>query len=271
MTNHDHGAPSAADPGALSAADIDTLRDRMARDLLALGVRPGGELLMHASLSSLGYVPGGAETVIQALLQALGSEGTLLLPGLSYEIVEPLFDVRHTPVCVGAIPEHFRTREGTIRSLHPTHSVCAAGPRADELTRDHWQDASPVGAHSPFRRMRDVGGQLLFLGCGTRPNTSMHGVEELVEPPYLFGPPVTYTLIDGEGVAREKEYVTHGFSIGGWGQRYDRLEHLLARGTEHRVGGVLAATAHLYACQPMWEIAERTMRANPFYFVEKRQ
>ena len=95
-------------------------------DLQELGVKNGDNLLVHSSLRSLGKVEGGAETVIRGMLEALGGEGTLLFPALSYVAVNaanPVFDVRNTPSCVGALPEYFRTRPGTVRSLHPTHSM----------------------------------------------------------------------------------------------------------------------------------------------------
>ena len=63
--------------------------EQLCADLLALGVRPGGVLLVHSSLRALGFIPGGAEAVIQGLLEALGPQGTLLMPALSYEHVTP--------------------------------------------------------------------------------------------------------------------------------------------------------------------------------------
>jgi len=243
---------------------------RIARDLLALGVRPGGVILMHSSLSSLGHTPGGPETVIQGLLAALGPEGTLLLPALSYDLVtreQPVFDVARTPSCVGAIPEYFRTRPGSRRSVHPTHSVCGVGPLAEAILSDHDLDRTPVGEHSPFRKLRDLGGQLLFLGCGLRPNTSMHGVEELAMPPYLFGPDIEYRIILADGQERHVTHRRHGFA--GWWQKYDRMGTLLAKGSELRVGPVLQATAHLVECAPLWAKALRAMEKDPFYFVER--
>jgi aminoglycoside 3-N-acetyltransferase len=112
---------------------------RMADELLSVGVRQGGVLLVHSSLSAMGHVIGGAETVIQGLLEALGPEGTLLMPALSYEIVTPersTFDVRRTPSNVGIIPEYFRTRPGTRRSVHPTHSACGVGPLTQATLED---------------------------------------------------------------------------------------------------------------------------------------
>ena len=110
---------------------IDAYISDIAAALRSLGVRRGGSLLVHSSLRSLGRVPGGAETVVRGLLAALGEDGTLLMPALTYEFVRshnPVFDVRGTPSNVGLIPEDFRLRPGTQRSIHPTHSVCAVGP-----------------------------------------------------------------------------------------------------------------------------------------------
>jgi len=258
-------SPSAASGEAAAAALI-------AKDLLALGVRRGGLLLVHSSLKSLGKVPGGPETVILGLLEALGPEGTLLLPALSYSFVTPqapVFDVRSTKSCVGAIPEHFRTRNGTLRSVHPTHSVAATGPRAHELLDDHLDDSTPVGPHSAFRKLRDLGGQLLFLGCGLEPNTSMHGVEELVEPPYLFDPPIDYRLTPADGRTITKRYRPHGFA--NVDQRYDRMEGLLEPKGLLRAGPVLAATAHLMDARPVWELGEATLHRDPWAFVDRRR
>lgn len=242
----------------------------IAADLICLGVRPGGILLVHASLSSLGWVEGGAETVIRGLLRALGPEGTLALPALSYDYVgprNPNFDVRFTPCCVGTIPEHFRLRPGTRRSANPIHSVCAVGPATEALLGEHYRDRTPCGPHSPFRRVRDLGGQILFLGCGLRPNTSMHGVEEVVDAPYLFGETIGYRITLEDGSVTHVPYQHHGFA--GWAQRYDRVARLLEEETELRIGRVLQATAHLLEAQALWSRAEAAMRRDPYCFVER--
>ena len=241
---------------------------RITQDLRALGVREGGVLLVHSSLSALGYVEGGPETVIQGLLGALGPDGTLLMPALTYERVtpeNPVFDARHTPSNVGAIPEYFRLRPGTRRSVHPTHSVCAVGPRAGALLDDHPLDDTPCGPHSPFRKLRDVSGQLLMLGCGLHPNTSMHAIEELVEPPYLFGESLIYRLIYAGGHAETKAYRTHSFL--GYDQRYDRVAGVLAEPALHR-GRVLTAEAYLIDVPAMWDAVLAALRRDPLYFVE---
>lgn len=242
--------------------------DQLRSGLLALGVRPGGMLLVHSSLRALGAVPGGSETVIQGLLEALGPEGTLLLPALSYELVtrrSPRFDILHTPSNVGAIPEAFRTRPGTRRSLHPTHSVCAVGRCAVALLEPHAADTTPCGPNSPFHTLPEQGGQILMLGCGLSPNTSMHAIEELAAPPYLYADPIEYTLVLADGQELVKTYTPHSFR--GWRQRYDRIGEILgAPGL--RTGGVLAAQAQLIEAEAMWVVALTELRRDPFYFVD---
>lgn len=243
---------------------------KMKNDLETLGVIPGGTLLVHSSLKSLGEVPGGPETVILGLLEALGPEGTLLVPALSYASVtmdNPVFDVKNTPCCIGTIPEHFRTRNGTLRSVNPTHSVCGTGKNAISFLRDHYLDKTPVGPHSPFRLLKEVGGQILMLGCGLRPNTSMHGVEELVEPPYLFRQMVTYQIIHADGRISEMECRRHNFAD--WEQRYDRVENVLS-GNELRRGKVLQADCYLIDTVALWEKACQKLQEEPFYFVAPR-
>jgi aminoglycoside 3-N-acetyltransferase len=245
-------------------------QERIASDLLASGLRRNGMVLVHSSLKSLGPLPGGPKTVIRGLLEALGAEGALLLPGLSYASVDadyPVFDCLRTPCCVGAIPEFFRTRPGTSRSVNPTHSVCGVGTRANQLLGSHHLDVTLCGAHSPFRLLRDAGGQILFLGCGLHPNTSMHSVEELVEPPYLFGPTIVYRVILADGTERSLPCRRHTFA--GYSQCYDRIAGLLSA-PALRVGKVLEAVVHLVECRPMWDQAERAMRKDPFFFVERK-
>lgn len=242
---------------------------RIVASLQEMGVRPGDTLMVHSSLKSLGHVPGGARTVINALLEVLGEEGTLLMPALSFMFVspeQPVFEPDDTPSCVGEIPEFFRTFQRAVRSVHPTHSVCGVGPRARKLLGNHVVDTSPVGEYSPFRLLPLIGGKVLMLGCGLKPNTSMHGIEELSVPPFLFEPePVTYIIRH-----MSKEYPVHHLrhSFRGYNQRYDRLEQVMDRGLVH--GKVLQADSWLIDAEPMWSAVDRTLRKDPFFFVEAR-
>ncbi|OQA86462.1 MAG: SPBc2 prophage-derived aminoglycoside N(3')-acetyltransferase-like protein YokD [Lentisphaerae bacterium ADurb.Bin242] len=244
--------------------------ERIQADLKKLGVKENDNLLVHASLRSLGEVPGGAETVIRGLLEALGPEGTLLFPTLSYRDVNsdhPVFDVLNTPCCVGALPEYFRKRPGTVRSVCPTHSVSGVGRNAERLLGDHCRDTTPCGPNSPFRKLRELGGWILFIGCGIHPNTSMHAVEELVEPVYLFtDQPVDYRILLPDGSETRMRVRRHNFK--GWAQAYARLDGLMDE-THLRQGKVLEADCQLMDVKDMWEKALAALKENPLYFVRK--
>lgn len=249
-------------------ATIRTL-SRIIADLSALGIGPSDTLMVHSSLSSFGMVQGGPRTVVNALLEVLGDEGTLLMPALSFIAVSPetpVFDPEGTPSCVGEIPECFRKLGRTLRSIHPTHSVCGVGPRAKKMLANHMIDTSPVGEYSPFRLLPLVGGKILMLGCGLRPNTSMHGVEELIVPPYLFlEEPVTYIIRN-----LDRDYPVHHLrhNFDGYEQRYDRLPAVMETGLVH--GEVAGAESWLIDAEAMWMQVERKLRQDPFFFVDRK-
>jgi aminoglycoside 3-N-acetyltransferase len=244
-----------------SAIDSSTL----ANDLRAIGLRRGDVVVVHASYRSLGIEH--PETIIHALIHAIGDSGTLLFPALSYLQTPPtVHDTRTTPSCVGFLSEYFRTRPGTRRSLHPTHSVCGIGADLEDLLDDHVEDSTPCGPRSPFHKLLHCGGKILMLGCELRPNTTMHAIEEYAVPPYLFGAPLTYTITDAKGTTFDKTYTPHDFR--GFVQRYDRVEALLDR-PQLMQGFVGKAAAYLIDAGALYRQALAQLSHDPFFFVDR--
>ena len=203
--------------------------DRLAGGLTALGVRPGGVLMVHSSLKSLGFVPGGPETVIAGLRKALGPEGTLVMPTHTWEWMGKglrTFDAQKTPSCVGTITEVFRGLPGVVRSLHPTHSVAAIGARADWIVEGHENAATPCGEGTPYAKVIEEGGQILFLGCGLDRNTAFHTLEALANVPYFLRTDAeTFELIDARGESIERTLRRHQEHIP---RRFREMEPTLA-------------------------------------------
>ncbi|GGM89146.1 aminoglycoside N(3)-acetyltransferase [Streptomyces fuscichromogenes] len=179
-------------------------RDTLARQLRLLGVRSGETLLAHTSLSSLGWVNGGAVTVVRALLDALGPDGTLVVPTQTGDLSDPAlwrnppvpeewwatiratmppYDPRTTPaVGVGVLPETVRTWPGALRSAHPQTSFAAVGPRAAEILDGHATDCR-LGEHSPLARLEKLHARVLMLGTGYATCTGFHLAEYRIPSP----------------------------------------------------------------------------------------
>ena len=123
-----------------------------------------------------------------------------------------------------------------------------------------------MGPNSPFSLVRALGGQVGFLGCGTRTNTSIHGVEELLAPPppYLLLPePLKCTITDAAGATREVAHLRHNFA--GVGQRYERLVGLVPPGAfSSGAVGARGALLELFDAEAMWATALEALRRDPW-------
>ncbi len=162
-------------------------RDELTRQLDALDLPEEPVFLAHTALKQLGFVEGGAEGVVDALIASIVTRrgGTLMLPSFSIDgsmqatlAAGATFDVRTTPSNLGAIPEAFRRRPGVRRSIHPTHSFAALGPRAAWLTEAHHQCGTSFGPGSPMLRAMEAGGMLAGLGTHLGTVTFYHCLED---------------------------------------------------------------------------------------------
>lgn len=250
-------------------------KEQLKKDLSALGIRPGDTILMHSSFKSLGGIEDGAKGFFDTFIELLGDDGTLVVPALSYAFVtrdNPEFDAQKTPSCVGYLSEFFRTQvPGVIRSKHATHSCCAFGKLAGEITKDHEKDITPVGKNSPFTKLPLYGGKILMLGCGPFCNTSMHGVEETCEPEYCIDRQnqIDYILKDKDSSITVKSYRHNFLDKNGEHimQRYDRMVDLLSE-DEIKIGNVLDAKCYLFDARAVWEKGHKKLTEDPLYFVD---
>ena len=172
-------------------------RARLAEDLRRLGVDPGAVLMVHTRMSAIGWVVAGSETVVRALLDAVGPSGTLAAYASwedhvynasdwpaehrnAYLADPPVFDVATGEAARdhGRIPERVRTWPGASRSAHPEASVVAVGDKAKWLTDAHsWENG--YGPDTPFGRLVEARGQVLLLGAPLDTLTVLHHAEAL--------------------------------------------------------------------------------------------
>jgi aminoglycoside 3-N-acetyltransferase len=166
--------------------------------LRACGLAEGQTVMVHLAMSKLGWIVGGAEAVILALLDAVGDTGTIMMPTNSSNNTDPC-EWQHPPVPeawwrtirdhtpaynplttptrgMGVVPELFRTWPGARRSAHPAFSLAALGPHAEYLVADHALDED-AGDRSPLGRLYELDGHVLLLGVDHWNNTSLHLAE----------------------------------------------------------------------------------------------
>lgn len=177
--------------------------DSLTRDLLSLGIQPRDVLLVHTSLSSLGWVNGGPLAVIEALLRAVGPEGTIVMPAQSANLSDPAnwgappvpaswhqtiretmpaYDPGTTPTRdMGRVAELFRTWPGALRSDHPSASFAALGPLAGQVVGRH-ELADPLGEGSPLGVLYRLEAKLLLIGVDFDRCTALHLAERRVWP-----------------------------------------------------------------------------------------
>lgn len=194
-------------------------KETLVKDLHELGIRNGDSVMLHSSLSALGNVEGGAETVVDAFLDAIGSEGTMIFPAFAgNNLWKDRHGMEYCNSCAGelkicpsdepgeegVIPETFRKRPGSIRSCHPTHSWGALGAKAELFVKNNYKAKTPCGRGNPFETLVQENGCIVCLGVMVNTITLWHYYEDLLNVPYMgYYHPKT----------RHVSYCTHGRRI----------------------------------------------------------
>lgn len=166
-----------------------------------IGVKKGSLIFMHSSLSDMGHVPGGADTIINALLETIGPKGTLIMPAFasSSRIQSPVihdglnkephiafpYDPNKSSSGDGKISDVFWRRKGVLRSRQPTHSIAAYGYLAEYMVEGHDETKSPNYMGGPWSKILQNDGVFLFWGVDFNCMTFLHAMEDWLNMPYV--------------------------------------------------------------------------------------
>lgn len=186
-------------------------KESLQQQLSEIGIVAGDTLLVHSSLSKIGFVEGGPQAVIDALLAAVGDSGHVLMPnspnaGYQLEYIRQLdvFDVTNSSSALGIITELFRQHPKALRSVSVTEPVSCIGPNAIDFVNEHLGEETPYTSKSPFYKVAAAGGKILYIGVTlANAGTSLHLLEDAVTQfkfpvyyPELFS--VKVKLVTGE-------------------------------------------------------------------------
>lgn len=231
---------------------------RILGDLRRLGVRPGAVLLVHTSFRAVRPVDGGPVGLIEALQEAIGPSGTLVMPAMTDGASR--FDPGATPTHeMGITAELFWRQPGVLRSTHPGASFAARGPLAERICAPQPLEP-PHGTDSPVGRVHDLDGQVLLLGVEHSESTILHLAEALAAVPYSVAHPC---VVERDGALEtvkiaETDHCCRGFRrMDGW---------LRANGLQ-REGTVGRARARLSAARDLVSIALEELRQEPLVFL----
>ena len=230
----------------------------LGEQLRAIGVRAGGVLLVHTSFRAVRPVEGGPLGLLRALREALGPDGTLVMPTMTDGA--SVFDRRSTPSDgMGIVAELFWRQPGVQRSGHPGASFAAEGPQAARICADQ-PLAPPHGPDSPVGRVHDLDGQVLLLGVQSSESTTLHLAEAMADVPYAVCHPC---VVEVGGVAQtqlipETDHCCVRFRLV---DEWLRARDLLRKG---RVGH---APALLYRARDATALACARLAADPLVFL----
>jgi aminoglycoside 3-N-acetyltransferase len=210
--------------GAVSSL-VSTFRSYSTESLLAslrsLGVHDGDSVMLHSSFDPDCGFKGTIADLTDTFLEAVGPTGNLLMVSLPYrtssrKYLDQLsrFDVRKTPSGMGLVSEFFRRRAEVLRSLHPTHPVLVCGPKASWYVEDHDRSLFPCGSGTPFGKLLEENGKVLFFNVRFATFTFFHYIEDLVKDrlpfPLYHDPAHEVPVVDHTGESTTVK--THVFS-----------------------------------------------------------
>ena len=241
-------------------------REDLVRDLERLGMPVGGLVMVHSSLASMGFVRGGAETVVDVLLESLGPDGTLVVPTFSWQ-GEGIFDPRETPSKMGAISEAARRRRSARRSIHLQHSIAVIGPLAEEIATSGGPSA--FSADDPMGQLFQRSGWFLLLGVPYLRLTAMHWCEVAVGVPYRRPKRIEGRMRRPDGAVVPLVSIGAPPDPGFGGNDFNYLGKMMEDRGLVRVGEVGNAIARLIAAEDLLATSRREYESDEKLFIMK--
>lgn len=238
-----------------------------------LGVQPGDTLLVHSSYKSFGPVDGGPQTVVDALLAALGADGTLIMPTFNFDFNKGQpWDVRSTPSKMGILTELVRKDPRAKRVFHPFYSFAVLGKHAEMLGGLRYK--SSYERNSVFGKLRDLDGKIMVIGLSyTNSMTFFHHVEQMEGVDYRFLKQFTGEVTDWDGTTKTDTFEMLVRDIDkGVVTEVDPMGELMEKEGVIKVGRIGEAAVKLMQANPVYEFTARAMRRDPhlLYYIEKK-
>ena len=245
---------------------------QLTENFRALGVHSGDTLLVHSSYKSFGGVDGGPQTVIDALLEALGEEGTLIMPTFNFDFCKGAdWDVRETPSQMGYMTNLARLDSRATRVFHPIYSFAVIGKYAQAF--GELRDKSSYGANSAFAKLRELDGKIMVVGLSYNDSmTFFHHIEEMEGVDYRYLKDFTGNITDWDGNTTVDTYqmLVRNLDMG-VETMVDPMGALMEEAKVIKSRKVGDADVNLMKANEIYDFTVREMKRNPYllYQIEK--
>jgi aminoglycoside 3-N-acetyltransferase len=235
------------------------------KGLYSLGIKPGFKILVHSSLSSFGHVEGGADSVIDALIESVSPGGTILVPTFTgserlSRNFPPVFHPNESSCWTGTIPETFRKRPNAIRSVHPTHSVAAIGSDAEKLTNQHIESITPCDRVSPFGKLASLEDSfVLLIGVSHESSTMFHHIEEIAGCSYHIQKGFAKSTLILEFGKKKRHYMLHRY---GTPRNFSVMEPVFVEREIQKKTEIGKSEVRIVKIKEMVDLTLRSIQAN---------
>jgi aminoglycoside 3-N-acetyltransferase len=237
-----------------------------------LGVQAGNVLLVHSSYKSLGEVEGGPQTIIDALLAALGPDGTLIMPTFNFDFNKGKpWDVRSTPSQMGILTEFVRKDPRAKRVFHPIYSFAIIGRHAESLGNLRYK--SSYERRSAFGKLRDLDGKIMVIGLSyTNSMTFFHHIEQMEGVDYRFLKQFTGEVTDWDGTTKVDTFEMLVRDVDrGVVTEVNPMGELMEKAGVIQSKTIGAADVKLMKANEVYAFTAREMRRDPhlLYYIKK--
>ena len=251
-------------------------KDDITQGLVNLGLKTGDLLMVHSSLSSIGFVEGGAKTIVDCLLDVLGNEGTLVVPTFTYPSAFTdsadamwVFDPSSTNSGVGSITNEVIRRSSSRRSIHLWHSVSSIGPLSELIVSAGRSSAWDFD--SPMSWILSNGGSILLLGVPYQNLTAIHVWEVEFQVDYRRDYYIERRLRKPDGKIEPLLSRVHSPKESYPGQDFNRFGERLEGDNKVNKGSVGNAIARLFSAEDAYSLAKKMYQEDKKCFLKKSQ
>jgi len=249
-------------------------RDEVAGTFVGLGARRGDVVFSHSNIAFFGLprgqqsAAGAVETILGGIFDAIGDEGTLVVPTFTYSFAkDQVFDREHSTSTCGTFAEAVRKRSGASRSSDPLFSVAAIGARASDFTAD--APAECFGPDSVWARLIAADALIANLNLDAG-STLVHHVEKRLGVPYRHDKTFSGTIVEnGKQRSAQAIYFVRDLERPDTAPKFEPFDaearrRGAARNAHLGRGSIVAIRAHA-----VYELIESMLAVDPWFLTAR--